>query len=205
LGKAITTPSNLEVYPAVAVATNKVVLLDELLWYVREFDTNILRVEHGSIQIEILEINGAEPCALSGEDTVDKDFDQFKGGGVGANVARITNPTSADGDTGAVRIILLWTDFTDYQGVTYLLAFVEWDVMEVDDDEGAGTPYPLFGWRSSRANALAESSELVSVGGIPNGLVTGIATELAMLEEFACSRVQDREGSGVPAVQGFER
>ena len=81
-----------------------------------------------------------------------------------------------------------------------LLALVEGDVLEVDEKEGVGTPYPLFGWRSSRANALAKPPELVSVGGIPHSLVAGVPTKLAMLEEFTCSRVQDRESRPVKAI-----
>jgi hypothetical protein len=205
LGKAITTLSNFEVYPAIAVATSEGVFLDELIRDVRELDANIFGIGHGSIKVEVLKVNGAEPSALPGEDTVEEEFDEFKGCGVGANVARIANPVSADGDTGSVRIVLLWADFTDHHGMTDLLALVEGDVLEVDEKEGVGTPYPLFGWRSSRANALAEPPEFVSVGGIPNSLVAGVPTKLAMFKEFTCSRIQDREGRRVTAIQGLKR
>jgi hypothetical protein len=205
LGKAITTLSNFEVYPAIAVATSEGVFLDKLIRDVRELDANIFGIGHGSIKVEVLKVNGAEPSALPGEDTVEEEFDEFKGCGVGANVARIANPVSADGDTGSVRIILLWADFTDHHGMTDLLALVEGDVLEVDEKEGVGTSYPLFGWRSTRANALAEPPEFVSVGGIPNSLVAGVPTKLAMFKEFTCSRIQDREGRRVTAIQGLKR
>ncbi len=143
MGKAITALSNLEVYPAIAVATSEVVFLDELLRDVGELDANIFGIGHGSIKVEVLKVNGAEPCALPGEDTVEEEFDEFKGCGVGANVARIANPVSADGDTGSVRIILLWADFTDHHGMTDLLALVEGDVVVVNDKESVGTCYSL--------------------------------------------------------------
>ena len=127
MGKAITTLSNFEVYPAIAVATSEVVFLDELIRNVRELDANIFGIGHGGIKVEVLKVNGAEPSALPGEDTVEEEFDEFKGCGVGANVARIANPVSADGDTGSVRIIFLWADFTDHHGMTDLLALVEGD------------------------------------------------------------------------------
>jgi hypothetical protein len=204
LGKAIATLSNFEVYPAVTVATGEGIFLDEFVRDVRELDANIFGIGHGSIKVEVFKVNGAEPCALPGEDTVEEEFDEFKGCGVGAHISRIANPVSANGDTSPVRIILLWADFTDHHGMTDLLALVEGDVLEVNKKEGVGTPYPLFGWRSSRANALAEPPEFVSVGGIPNSLVAGVATKLAMFKEFTCSRVQDREGRRVTAIQGLK-
>jgi hypothetical protein len=39
-------------------------------------------------------------------------------------------------------------------------------------------------------DSLAQSSELVGVGSVPNCLVAGILTELAMLEEFASGGVE---------------
>jgi hypothetical protein len=200
LGKAITPLPNFEVYPAIAVATSEVVFLDELVRDVGELDAHIFGVGHGSVKVEVFKVNGAEPCALPGEDAVEEELDEFKGCGVGASVARKANPVAAYGDTSSVRVILVWADFTDHHGVADLLALVEGDVLEVDEKEGVGTPYPLFGWRSSRANALAKPPELVSVGGIPHSLVAGVPTKLAMLEELTCSRVQDRESRPVKAI-----
>lgn len=89
--------------------------------------------------------------------------------------------------------------------MTDLLALVEGDVLEVDEKEGVGTSHPLLGGRSASANALAEPPEFVSVGSIPNSLVAGVPAELAMFQEFTCSRIQDREGRRVKAIQGLKR
>jgi hypothetical protein len=158
LGKTITTLMNFEVDPAIAVPTSEVVFLDEFLRDVRELDAHIFGIGHRSIKVEVLQVNGAEPCAFPGEDTVEEEFDKFKGCGVGANVARVANPVATDSDTGAVRVILLWANFTDHHGMTNLLALVEGDVWVVNEKEGVGTSYPLVGLRSSRANALAETT-----------------------------------------------
>ena len=156
MGKAITTLANFVVDPAIAVTTSEVVFLDEFIRDAGELDVNIFGIGHRSVKIEILHFNGAEPCTLPGEDTVEKEFDEFKGGGVGANVAGIENPVATNGDTDLVRVILLRANFTDNHGMTDLLALVEGDVLVVDEEEGAGTRYPLTCWRRSRTNALAE-------------------------------------------------
>ena len=158
MGKAITTLANFEVDPAIAVTTSEVVFLDEFIRDVGELDAHILRIRHRSVKVEVLEINGAKLSAFPGEDTVEEEFDKFKGCGVGANVARVANPVATNSDTGAVRVILLYANFTDHHGMTDLLALVEGDVWVVDEKEGVGTSYPLVGWRSSRANALAETT-----------------------------------------------
>jgi hypothetical protein len=54
LGKAITTPANFEVDPAIAVTTSEVVFLDEFLRDVSKLDADIFGLGHGSVEIEIL-------------------------------------------------------------------------------------------------------------------------------------------------------
>jgi hypothetical protein len=156
LGKTITSLANFKVDPTITILTGEVVFFNELRRYVRDLDADVFRVGHGSVKVEILQVDGAEPCTLPGEDAVEEKFDEFKGGGVGADVARVANPVATNGDTGAVRVILLRANFADHHGMTDLLALVEGDVLEVDEEEGVSTRYPLTGWRRSRTNALAE-------------------------------------------------
>ena len=155
MGETIAALSDFEVNPAVTVSTREVVLTDELIRDVGKLDANIFRLWHGSIKIEIFEINVAEACALPGEDTVEKEFDEFKRSSVSTNVARIADPVAPNGDTSSIRVVLFGTDFTDHHGMTDLLALVERNVLVVDEEEGVGTCYSLFRWRGTRANALA--------------------------------------------------
>jgi hypothetical protein len=71
LGKSVTALANFKVDPAVLVSAQEVVFLDELVQDVRELDTNIFRIRHRSVQIEVLEIDGAEPSSFPGEDPVE--------------------------------------------------------------------------------------------------------------------------------------
>ncbi len=191
LGKTVAALANFKVDPAIAVSTKEVVFLDEFVGDVGELDANIFWFWHRSVQIEVLEVNGAEPCILSGEDTVEEKLDKFKQGCVGANVARITDSITANGDSGLVRVILLRRNLTYDHGVAYFFAFVGRDVLVVDEEEGVGTHYPLLCWRRAGANALAELAQLVCIGCIPSCFVTWVTTKLAMFKEFTCRRIQN--------------
>jgi len=89
LGKAIAVSANFEVDPTVAVPTRKLVFFNEFSWDVCDFDADILRIGHWGIEVEVLEVDGAELCALAREDTVEQQLEAFKGRGVGANISWI--------------------------------------------------------------------------------------------------------------------
>ncbi len=113
---------------------------------------------------------------------------------VGADIAGIADSVPANGDVGAVWIILLRTDLADNHGVADFLALVERDVVVVNETEGVGTCYPLAIWRRARTDASAETTKFVDIGGIPRGFVTGVTTKLVTFKEVTCSRVQGGEG-----------
>ncbi len=69
LGKSITALANFKVDPAILVLAWEIVFIDELVRDVRELDANIFGIRHRSVQIEVLEIDGAEPRSFPGEDT----------------------------------------------------------------------------------------------------------------------------------------
>jgi hypothetical protein len=194
LGKPITAPPNFKIDPAIGVTATKVVFRDEFVWDVWELDADLFGIGHGSVQIEIFDVDGAEAGTFPGENAVEEELDEFERGLVGANIVGIADSVAAIGDTGAVRIILLRTDIADDHGVADFLALVKRDVVVVDETEGVGTCYPLAIWPRAGTDALAETTEFVGIGGIPHGFVTGVTTKLAMFKEFTCSRVQEGEG-----------
>jgi hypothetical protein len=194
LGKPITALANFKIDPAISISTFKVVFLDEFFGDVEDLDADIFRIEHGRVEIEVLEVDGAEASIFPGEDTIEEELDKLKRGRVGANVTRIADSVATNGDSGAVRVILVRTDLTDNHGVTDFLALVGWDVIVVDDEEGIGTRYPLLGLGRSRHNTLAESTQLFGIRSIPRSFVTGVSTELAVLEELSGDWVKNRQG-----------
>ncbi len=71
LGKSVTALANFKVDPAILVSAQEIVFLDELVRDVRELDASIFGIRHRSVQIEVLEIDGAELSSFPGEDTVE--------------------------------------------------------------------------------------------------------------------------------------
>ena len=205
MGKPIAATANFIIYPAVTVTSQEIVFGDEVIRDISEFDADIFGIRHGGVQIEVLDVYGAEAGPLSGEDTVEEQFDKFKRCGVGANIARVADPVATDSDTGAVGVILLWANLADHHGMADFLALGGRDVLVVDEKECVGTFYSLFGWCSPRANALAEPTQFVGIGGIPNRFVAWVPPQLAMLKEFTCGRVQYRESREIKAIKVFER
>jgi hypothetical protein len=87
LGQAITSLANLEVYPPITIVTLKVVLLNGFRRNVSNFSAVIFRVRHWSIEVEVLEVDGAGTCAWARKHAVEKKLDKFKGCSVGSHVA----------------------------------------------------------------------------------------------------------------------
>ena len=68
--------------------------------------------------------------------------------------------------------------------------------MIVDEKESVSARNSFGFGRGSRPNSLAQSSELVGVGGVPSCLVAGISPELVMLEEFTSGGIEHRKRLG---------
>jgi hypothetical protein len=143
LGQAITALASVEVDPTITIATLKFVFLNEFCRNVCVFSADIFRVRHRSIEVEILEVDGAEMCTWARKYTVEKKLDKFEGCGVGSHITWEADAIAAIGDAGAIRIILLWLHFTYHHGVADFLPFMERDVVVVDKKEGVSACNPF--------------------------------------------------------------
>ena len=65
LRETIAALANFEIHPAVTITSLEGLFLNELLRNVRHFDADIFWVRHGSVKVEVLEIDGAKEGALS--------------------------------------------------------------------------------------------------------------------------------------------
>jgi hypothetical protein len=139
------------------------VFLNEFRWNVCDFDADILRIRHWGIEVEVLEVDVAESRASARENTIEQQFEEFEGCGVGANIACVTNTTAANGDAGTIRIVLLRSDFTHHHGVADFLSLVDRDVVIVDEKEGVSARDSFGVGGRSRPNSLTQSAELVGV------------------------------------------
>jgi hypothetical protein len=155
LGKAIIALANFKVDPTVTIATVKFVLFNEFCQNVCYFNVDIFKVRHWSIEVEILEVNGAETCAWVRQHAVEKQFDEFKGRGVGSHVTREADAIATDGDAGAIRIILFRPHFTYHHGVADFLLFMDQNVVVVYKKEGVIIHNPFCVGGRAQAYALA--------------------------------------------------
>jgi hypothetical protein len=163
------------------------------MYAILQFNANIFRVRHWGIKVKVLEVDGAEMCAWEREHPVEKQLDKFKGYGVGSHVTREADAIAADGNVGAIRIILVRPHFTYQHGVADFLSFIGWDVMIVYKKEGVSACNPLCVGGSTRTNALAQTSKSIGVRSVPGGFVAGVTTELGMLKEFASGGVKPQK------------
>jgi hypothetical protein len=86
-----------------------------------------------------------------------------------------------NGDPCAVRIVLVWMNFTYYHGMACFLSLAQQDVLVVDVKERVGTGYTLGVGGLPRADALAETAKLIGVQRIPCVLIPRVALELVLL------------------------
>jgi len=167
LGKTIAALANFEVDSTVAVCTCKLVLLNEFSWDVCDYDADIFRIGHWGIKVEILEVDGAEVHTFAREHTVEEHLEEFEGRGVGTNIPWETDATATNGDAGTIRIVFFRAHFTHYHGVADFLSFVGRNIVIVNEKEGVSARNSFGFGGGSRPNSLAQSSELVGVGGVP--------------------------------------
>jgi hypothetical protein len=77
LGETIHATAYFKVDPGVAGNLVDLVLIDEFLGDVRKLDANVLWSAERGVQIEVYEVHGGKPGITLGENTVDKQFDEF--------------------------------------------------------------------------------------------------------------------------------
>jgi hypothetical protein len=124
LGQAIATLLDFEVNPSIMVQTCELVFVNELIRYVQDFDVNVFRLEHGSVKVEVLKVDRAKACTFLREYTVEEELEKFQGRCVSTHIARVADAVATNGDPCAVRVVLVWTDFTYNHGMAYFLSLV---------------------------------------------------------------------------------
>jgi hypothetical protein len=77
LGETLHATVHLKVDPGVTGKLIELVLINEILGDVCKLDANILWPVERGVKIEVLEIHGGKPGVTLGENTVDKQFDEF--------------------------------------------------------------------------------------------------------------------------------
>ena len=164
LGQTITAADNFIIHPTIMNTGQKIILINDFLRNVRQFDAYIFRPGHGRLQIEVFCIKTCKPGIAAGQDTVDHELDQIERTGGSADVARVLYMATRQGDPGTVGIGLLRSDFTNNHGVADVLASVLWYVFISDGPESVGAFYALVaGSLCAFADTLAEAAQFVGI------------------------------------------
>ncbi len=77
LGETVHAPAHFKVDPGVAGNLVELVLVDEFLGDVHKLDADVLWLVKRGVQIEVFQIHGGKPGITLGENTVDKQFEEF--------------------------------------------------------------------------------------------------------------------------------
>jgi hypothetical protein len=133
----------------------KNVFFNEFHQNVSNFNADVFRIWHWSIKVEVLEVDGAEPCTWARKHAVERKLDKFEGRSVGSHVTQEADVIAADRYAGAIRIIFFWTHFAYHHGVADFLLFMARDVVVVDKEEGVSARNPFCVGRLFRAYALS--------------------------------------------------
>jgi hypothetical protein len=143
LGQAVATLVDFKVNPSITVQTCQLGFIDEFIRDVQDFDANVFGLGHGSIQVEVLKVNGAKAGTFPREDTVDEELEKLQQHCFCTHISRVADAVATNGDPCAVRVILVRKDFTYNHGMAYFLSLVQWDVMLVDAEVDVSASYTL--------------------------------------------------------------
>jgi hypothetical protein len=69
--------AHLKVDPGVGGNLIELVLINEFLGDVHKLDVHVLWPVKGGVKIEVIEVHGGKPGITLGENTIDKQFDEF--------------------------------------------------------------------------------------------------------------------------------
>ncbi len=74
MGQAVATLADFEVNPSITVQTCKLVFVNEIVRDVQDLDSNVFGLGHGSVKVEVLEVNGTKTCTFLREYSVEEEL-----------------------------------------------------------------------------------------------------------------------------------
>ena len=90
--------------------------------------------------------------------------------------------TDGDGDAGVVWVFLVRFDLAHNHGMANFMPAGLRNVCELDEFEGICAFYALLTWAfRTFSDALAEPSQFICIGGVPNSGKLGVFAQLSVL------------------------
>jgi hypothetical protein len=76
----------------------KVVVFEDILGDAHNFDLHVLKVVHGGAEVEFFDVHGHELGTGGGDDTVEKELGSSEAGCLSADLARVVDVFTTDGE-----------------------------------------------------------------------------------------------------------
>mmetsp|Transcript_14926 Transcript_14926/g.34660 ORF Transcript_14926/g.34660 Transcript_14926/m.34660 type:complete len:283 (+) Transcript_14926:1156-2004(+) len=178
LWKPVHSFADLDVDVSVNSLLVEVVFGDDLLGNVAEREFDVLEALHGSVEVEVGDVDGHELGPRRRHDAVQKDFEKEHVGGGRAHVPGVLDAISPEGEACPKGLGLLGTHGAHELAVGDFLKTILRYLMFVDEEAG------VRGFLNTASNALEEPSELVGGRMLPVVLHRWMTEELPVFQHF---------------------
>ena len=152
LWQAIHATPDFHVDKTIVDKIKEFVVLDDLIWNDGKGEPHVLIACHGCAEVVILEIDQEMACTGRGDGTVDDQLGSGEVGRFSADVERVLDEVSADGEASTFRFGLLWTIVANDAAIGN--GAIGRDVGVRDEENGVGA-------HNAVADALGEATQLV--------------------------------------------
>jgi hypothetical protein len=149
-----------------------------------EFHVHEFRAYHWSVEVEILQINGAVVCTLCGDDAVEMNLDCDHINNGGTAIPGIGDAIAADSEASAIGISLLRTIVDAHVPVCDVFVLVNWDVDSSNEDDCVGA-------LAKALDTLGKATKFDHVGLSPEFFVLGVDEKVAHFHEGSSVGVED--------------
>ena len=138
LGKSIDAFANFEIDPSNARLFGKVILLENFIGDIGKANARIFGAVERGVQVEVSNVETGKECMTARDDAVENDFCKFKWSCERADVARVENVITSDGNLRAIGVILVGFEFSRDFFVGDFLVPIWGGVLISDYEEGVG-------------------------------------------------------------------
>jgi len=139
-----------------------------------DWDSHVLEVIHFIVEVEVLDVNGAELCIRHGEDAVKEEFGGDESSSFGADIAGIVDAIASDGKANATRFAFVGAVSNDKAEIGRRVT--RWNIGTLDEVDCIGADRALV--------ALRKAANFFHTAFLPEGTVRTVK-QVFVLDEVA--------------------
>ena len=133
---------------------------------------------HGSVEVEIGDIDRHELRSRRGDNAVEKDFEQEHVRGGRTDVVGVLDRIATQNEATPIGFRLLWPDYANELAIRYFFEPIGRDLMFVNEKTRVGR------FLDAIADALEKPAELICRGDLPIVPKLGMTQKFTILEHF---------------------